>query len=147
MGNISGSMELESVEILPGGLTSLPGYAFSECTKLKSVILPEGLTTINGSCFHYCTSLETLFLPESIEDFSVLNVLEGCTSLKTLFLGPNINKIGYWFANGPTPETLTDIYCYNINPPEIPNDTVPRGVGRLCISRKDITTWHFPIEA
>jgi hypothetical protein len=49
--------------IIPETVTSIEGWAFSECRRISNVILPTNITTVAARSFANCTTLEgTLFL-------------------------------------------------------------------------------------
>ena len=47
------------------GLATIPAYAFSGCSKLKSVILPNTVTSINSYAFKECANLTSIKVPWS----------------------------------------------------------------------------------
>ncbi|MDO4193738.1 MAG: leucine-rich repeat protein, partial [Erysipelotrichaceae bacterium] len=51
-----------------GWTTSIPAYAFSECSSLTSVVIPEGITEIGGLAFSKCTDLTKVIIPESVAE-------------------------------------------------------------------------------
>lgn len=51
---------------LPGSLTSIPEYSFSECKSLKEVVLPDGYSSIKNRAFSGCRLLESFVLPSSV---------------------------------------------------------------------------------
>lgn len=56
---------LTSVEI-ESGISTIPNYAFIDCSKLKNVVLPSGITTIGDDAFFNCTKLETINIPATV---------------------------------------------------------------------------------
>lgn len=56
---------LTSVEI-ESGISTIPNYAFIDCSKLKDVVLPSGITTIGDDAFCNCTKLETINIPATV---------------------------------------------------------------------------------
>ena len=68
------------------GLTivSLGRYAFSDCSKLTTIILPEGLEIIENSAFRYCQSLVTIVVPSSMKKVYE-NAFEMCEALRYVF--------------------------------------------------------------
>lgn len=56
---------LTSVEI-ESGISTIPNYAFIDCSNLKNVVLPSGITTIEQSAFYNCTKLETINIPATV---------------------------------------------------------------------------------
>ena len=73
--------------------TTLAGYIFIYCTKLKNVQLPSGLTTINNYTFKGCTSLVTALIPDSVTSIGT-NVFEDCTALKNVTLPSSLSSLG-----------------------------------------------------
>ena len=65
------------------GLTSLPGGAFMNYSKLSSITLPNSLTAIGDYAFYGCSSLETITIPEHVTSLGDY-VFEGCDKLKSL---------------------------------------------------------------
>jgi hypothetical protein len=53
-------------EIILNSTESLPDYAFSNCTNLKSFVVNEGVTAIGDYAFNNCTSLESISLPNTL---------------------------------------------------------------------------------
>ena len=56
---------LTSVEI-ESGISTIPNYAFMDCSKLKNVVLPSGITTIGDDAFCNCIKLETINIPATV---------------------------------------------------------------------------------
>ena len=52
-------------------VTSIPAYAFSDCTGLTSVTIGNGVTSIGDSAFNGCTELATVY------NYSGLNIVAG----------------------------------------------------------------------
>ncbi|MBQ1768391.1 MAG: leucine-rich repeat domain-containing protein, partial [Oscillospiraceae bacterium] len=46
--------------VIPDGVTSIGGYAFSFCEKLKSIMIPESVTSIGDRAFSGCRNLESV---------------------------------------------------------------------------------------
>ena len=77
-------------------LTSIGGYAFSDCSSLTSIEIPNSVTSIGGAAFHKCESLTNIEIPdsvisfESIQEYSIpIGTFEGCSNLETVTLGEN----------------------------------------------------------
>lgn len=82
--------------VLPEGLESIRGNAFSHCRALSSINLPSTLKTMSVGVFYYAYALTEIELPdglESIGDACFLN--SGITSITT---GAALTKLG-----GPSP--------------------------------------------
>lgn len=59
------SSALTSIEI-PGTVTTIGDYAFSNCSDLTSVIIPDSVTSIGSSVFYNCKSLTSVVIPDSV---------------------------------------------------------------------------------
>lgn len=82
--------ELASLTFANGSkLNSIGRDAFSRYggtgNKLRSVILPEGLETIGGNAFSYSKSLEWVVLPSTLKTFKGNYAFDDCDSLEHLF--------------------------------------------------------------
>ena len=97
------------------GLANINGFAFFECTKLKSVIMPEGIksiyynafqqtglisvvipegvTTVDNAAFYACPDLSSVSLPESLKSIGHY-AFEVCGKLKTIIIPKNVSTIG-----------------------------------------------------
>ena len=84
--------------VLPEGLESIRGNAFSHCRALSSINLPSTLKTMSVGVFYYAYALTEIELPdglESIGDACFLN--SGITSITT---GAALTKLGGPSAGG-----------------------------------------------
>ena len=80
--------------ILQEGLTSVPNYAFSDCSSLSSIILPEGVTSIGERAFRNCSSLSSISLPESVTSIGSGGTFSGCSSLSSINIPDGVTSIG-----------------------------------------------------
>ena len=78
-----GSRSMKEV-VLPRGLESLGGYAFSGCSSLTKITIPEGLTEIPGGCFKECSKLEIVCLPSTLRYIGRLSFY-GPSSIKKVY--------------------------------------------------------------
>ncbi|MBO5438357.1 MAG: leucine-rich repeat protein [Thermoguttaceae bacterium] len=51
---------------IPDGVTCIEAYAFSKCSRLKSVTIPDGVTSIEEGAFSRCSNLESIDIPDSV---------------------------------------------------------------------------------
>ncbi len=56
---------LKSV-VIPDSVTSIGGYAFSDCDSLTSITIPDSVTSIGSYVFAYCDSLTSITIPDSV---------------------------------------------------------------------------------
>ncbi|MCQ2449039.1 MAG: leucine-rich repeat domain-containing protein, partial [Clostridia bacterium] len=52
--------------VIPQGVTTIGGSAFSGCTGLTSITIPNSVTTIGGYAFYRCTGLTSITIPDSV---------------------------------------------------------------------------------
>ena len=101
--------------IIPDGVTSIEGYAFTRSTNLARITIPDsvtsigdvafagtglidiiignGVTSIGSSAFSNCTSLTGVTIPDgvtSIEGYTFYN----CTSLASITIPNNVTNVG-----------------------------------------------------
>ncbi len=55
------------------GLTSIPGSAFSSCTKLSGITIPNSVTSIGDNAFIRCTSLTTITVDTNNSNYSSID--------------------------------------------------------------------------
>ena len=79
--------------VIADTLTSLPSYAYKNCTALTSVTFAPGsqLTTIGG--FGGCTSLESIVIPDSVTSISG-QAFQNCTALTSIEIPAGVTSIG-----------------------------------------------------
>ncbi len=78
--------------IVNDNVIELSPFAFSNNTKLKSIVLPQSLKKIGEYCFDYCTALEEIDIPDKTQALGKY-AFNYCSSLKRLTLGNSIEKI------------------------------------------------------
>ena len=93
---------------IPSGVTSIGGYAFSECTALTSVTIPSSVTSIGYGAFSECTALTSITIPSSVTSIGGL-AFRRCFSLTSVTIPSSVTSIEDGAFLGCT--NLTDIYC------------------------------------
>lgn len=78
--------------VMPDDVVDIDSYAFSGCTKVKSVVLNDSLVNIPDTAFFDCKSLETIDLG-NVVTIGVAS-FNGCVNLKNLEFGKNLMTIG-----------------------------------------------------
>lgn len=66
--------------------------AFSNCSKLKSVVLPKGLKELKKSLFSGCSALEAVSIPDSVKTLGE-GVFSGCAALKEVKIPGEVTVI------------------------------------------------------
>ena len=87
-------------------VTSIGGYAFSDCASLTSITIPDGVKSIGDSAFKGCESLTSITIPESVTSISDY-AFNRCMSLTSITIPESVTSIGNWAFNGC--ESLTSI--------------------------------------
>ena len=80
--------------IIEKGITSIGGFAFSECPNLTSIEISDSVTTIGYYAFHNCTGLTAVTIPDNVTSMVEGGTFKGCTNLKIIKLGNGITEIG-----------------------------------------------------
>ncbi len=66
-------------------------YAFSDCTKLKSISLGDNIAGIGDYAFKNCSSLKTITIPDKVAILD--NTFDGCYSMESIYLGTGLKEI------------------------------------------------------
>ncbi len=102
----SGCTKLKTVTV-PESVTKLGAGAFDGCDALESAVLNCPISSIEGSLFSWCRSLKSIVIPSTVKSIG-WNAFEHCHSLKSVKIPVSVKSIGdmafeYCYA-------LTDIY-------------------------------------
>ncbi len=92
--------------VLPGSVTSIGDYAFSNCTLLANITIPEGVSSIGDYAFSNCTSLTNITIPEGVPSIGN-HAFSNCTSLINISIPDSVTTIGDSAFRGC--DELTDI--------------------------------------
>ncbi|MEE1504346.1 MAG: leucine-rich repeat domain-containing protein, partial [Acutalibacteraceae bacterium] len=68
---------------IPGSVTDIAGYAFSDAVNLVNVTIPDGVTQIGGAAFYDCERLKNVTIPKSVTSIGAL-AFNGCDSLTSI---------------------------------------------------------------
>lgn len=82
---------VESVS-MSDAVTAVGEGAFSNCSKLKSVVLPKGLKELKSSLFSGCSALEKISIPDSVKTLGN-GVFSGCAALKEVKIPGEVTVI------------------------------------------------------
>ncbi len=77
-----------------GDVTLIGEGAFYECTSLASVILPNGITSIVGQAFSFCYRLTSVTIPDSVTSIGD-NTFLNCKNLSSITIPNGVTTIGY----------------------------------------------------
>ncbi len=75
--------------VLPDGIKKIDNGMFYNCGKMQSVYLPEGITNIERYGFGNCNSLEEIKLPDTLEEIRDMAFM-GCGSLREITIPDNV---------------------------------------------------------
>ncbi|MCM1499190.1 MAG: leucine-rich repeat domain-containing protein [Clostridium sp.] len=76
-------------------VTSIGGYAFSDCSGLTSVNIPEGVTSIEDFAFDGCDNLISVTMPDSVTHIGAAAFSE-CSGLTSVTIPGSVESIGSW---------------------------------------------------
>ena len=82
---------LESI-VIPASVEKIGEFAFSGCTKLKTVTMNGGLTYIGKGAFKDC-AIETIVVPDTVTYIGD-NAFAECSSLKNVTLSSSLEHLG-----------------------------------------------------
>ncbi len=131
----SGCRSLESITI-PDSVTSIGRAAFSNCRSLESITIPDSVTSIGGYAFQYCSSLESITIPDSVTSIGGY-AFQYCSSLKSITIPDSVTSIG----------TYAFYYCSNLENITIPDSVTSIGTyafyycSNLEVHISDIAAW------
>ena len=109
----NGAIEIPSTVSYEGkdySVTTIGGFAFFRCTKLKSIVIPNGVTTIEGRAFEGCTGLTTLTIPNSVTTIEA-QAFYYCSSLASITIPQSVTTIGegvFYSCSGLTSITVEE---------------------------------------
>ena len=115
--------------IIPEGITTIEGEAFTGTKSLKNITFPSTLTTIGAGAFYSC-GMESIYLPDNLTTLSD-STFGNCTKLTNILLSKSLKAI---------PE-----YCFSSNTAleniKIPSNILEIGSGAFvaCNNLKNIS--------
>ena len=130
--------------IIGKGVTSIGGYAFRECSRLKSIEIPDSVTSIGWHAFNSCSSLSRIEVPDGVTSIG-MGAFNSCSSLRSIEIPDSITSIEDSVFSGCSslnsikiPDSVTSIEfaafsgCSSLSRIEIP-DSVTR-IGSVAFS-------------
>ena len=103
-----GTMPSNTSITIKDGTKGITGYAFSDCTGLKSIKIPDSVTSIDREAFSGCTGLKSITIPKSIKSIGDY-AFRGCTELKSIIIPDSVTSIGNEAFRGCTELTKIQI--------------------------------------
>ena len=108
--------------IIPEGVTSIGGSAFSGCSGLTSISIPEGVTSIGGGAFSECSGLTTIKVDSNNKKYDSRN---NCNAI----IDKETNTLIAGCKNTIIPEGVTSIGNYAFSRcSDLTSISIPEGV-------------------
>lgn len=98
--------EISSV-VIPDGIETIEGFAFSDCSLLKKIELPKNLKSIGYRAFSNCNSLTSIKIPGGVENLNCDGIFWYCEKLKKIELEEGIETLDYIFPGCTAVKTIT----------------------------------------
>ena len=116
--------------VIPNGVTTIGGYAFSSCESLTSVSIPNSVTSIRWNAFSGCSGLTSVSIPNSVTNIGN-DAFSGCTGLTSVSIPDSVTTIGRSAFSG----------CTGLTSVSIPNSVTSIGDGAFnnCKSLTSVT--------
>ncbi len=115
---------------VPNNVTTIAGYAFSNCEYLTSLVISDSVTEIGSHAFYFCSGLTDVVIGNGVTEIGD-NAFSNCTSLMNLVIGNSVTNIGdYAFT-----------ICYSLKSVTIPNGVISIGnyAFSLCYDLEKVT--------
>ena len=139
--------------VLSEGLTSIPNFAFRNCSSLTSVSILNSVTTIGNNAFQNCSNLTSITIPNSVTSIGAY-AFYNCSNLTSVTIPNSVTNIRFYaFCNCSSltsvtiPSSVTSIEhdtfsnCYSLTSVTIPNNVTSIGESAFsgCSSLTSVT--------
>ena len=124
-----GTMPRNTSITIKDGTKGIAGYAFHNCTGLKSITIPNSVKNIGNFAFEHCNGLTSITIPNSVTNIGY-NAFSGCSGLKSITVSDSVTNIG--------PEVFWE--CTSLTNITIPNSvkSISEGAFYGCTGLKSI---------
>ena len=78
---------------IPSSVTKIGWYTFNNCSKLTSIKIPNNVTEIGGYAFSSCRSLTSITIPNGVTEIGWY-AFSGCRSLTSITIPNSVTSIG-----------------------------------------------------
>lgn len=136
--------ELIDELVIPSGVVTIPGYAFS-CKNITKVTISEGVTKIDSSAFENCEALRSVTLPKSIKSFNSF-AFEGCKNIDSVYI-TDLTSFLSISVEGYSNKLFGCPYDLYLNGVKITDVVIPEGITQIYIqilSYSNIESVSFP---
>ena len=103
---------IESID-MPDSVTSIEGWAFSNCSNLTSINIPDKVTSIEGGAFANCSNLTSINISNKVTSIKV-STFSWCSSLTGIVIPSSVTNITYSVFNGCTALTAVTILSKDV---------------------------------
>ncbi len=79
--------------VLDNSVTTIPAYAFSNCTGLTNITIPDSVTSIGECAFYGCTGLTSITIPDGVTGIGD-DAFYNCSGLTSIIIPDSVTTIG-----------------------------------------------------
>ena len=151
--------------MIPTSVKTIAVHAFSDNSRMKSLVINDAAVTIGDDAFYHCVNLENVDLGNAVYELGVMSpnyyglgtepgVFNGCTNLKSIEIPASLTKIGERtfsccskLYDVKLPNTLTEIGAYafyNCAITEIGLPNTLTTIGEYAFCRCPLKSIDFP---
>ncbi|MCQ2274565.1 MAG: leucine-rich repeat domain-containing protein [Bacteroidales bacterium] len=125
---------------LPNTITAISSYAFKNCVNLATLQLPSSLRSMGNGAFEYCSSLRRVDIPNGISGIP-LDAFYRCSSLNTVVIPSSVTVLRD-DAFGSC-SSLTTVYCLAVTPPYLTDEPFYRSYpSRLYVPESSVSRYR-----
>lgn len=108
--------------VMPSGIQTIGSYAFSGCSKLKSITLPSTITSIENYAFSGCSGLTSITIPANVKTIGA-SAFNYCTGITSVTFSGTPTSIGV--------SAFDTRSMFSTDPSNLKTLTVPDGISSI----------------
>ena len=124
--------------VIPESVTSIGGFAFSDCSSLTSITIPEGVTSIGNQAFYGCINLINIVISKDVRLINYAAFM-GCLNLTSIIIPRGITSIDTYAFYGCN--SLTSFTCLATNPPTLGSNAFNNMPGPIYVPAASVNSY------